>query len=173
MPKSTSPIRDTDEAAIALAQKLLATANFAALGFSEPDTSMPMVSRVGINASPDPQHNGAPVMLISDLANHTKALEHAPACSMLIGEPGKGDPLAHPRITLIGRAEKISHEDPAHAENRQTYLIAHPKAALYVDFADFSFWQFMIERAHLYGGFGKAYILSPENFRRDAPDTTA
>ena len=27
---------------------------------------------------------------------------------MLIGEPGKGDPLAHPRITLIGSFEKIA-----------------------------------------------------------------
>lgn len=169
MSKSKSPIRETDDSAIALAKKLLAEANFAALAFCEPETKVPLVSRIGISQGAGDQAHGAPVMLISDLANHTKALTDSPICSMLIGEPGKGDPLAHPRMTLIGRVEKIDRTDPAHAEvhalNREIYLRHHPKAALYVDFGDFNFWQFMIERAHLNAGFGKAYNLKASDFR--------
>ena len=39
---------------------------------------------------------------MSELAGHRQALERNGACSLLVGEPGKGDPLAHPRVTLIG-----------------------------------------------------------------------
>ena len=51
---------------------------------------------------------GEPVFFISRLSAHFPNLEADPRCSLLIGEPGKGDPLAHPRMTLIGRAEKIA-----------------------------------------------------------------
>ncbi len=46
------------------------------------------------------------------------------------------------------------------AQLRRRYLAHHPKAALYVDFADFAFWRFNVSRASLNGGFGKAYALT-------------
>jgi len=48
---------------------------------------------------------------------------------------------------------------------REFWLKKHPKAQLYVDFADFFFWKMTVERAHLNGGFGKAYVLKPTDLR--------
>ncbi|MEO0992151.1 MAG: pyridoxamine 5-phosphate oxidase, partial [Pseudomonadota bacterium] len=83
-------------------------------------------------------------------------------CSLLVGEPGeKGDPLTHPRLTLIADARFVPHGDAAFRPLRDHYLTTHPKAKLYIDFADFSFALFDVTAAHLNGGFGKAYQLQP------------
>jgi hypothetical protein len=153
----SSPIRPVDDDARALAAKLIDGVTFAALAHLEPESGHPLVTRVGVAA-----HEGMPIILISQLSAHTTALEIDPRCSLLLGEPGKGDPLAHPRMTLIGRARKVG--DPTlRSALRTIYLAKHPKAELYIDFADFAFWQIDPQRAALNGGFGKAYLLSKED----------
>lgn len=154
-PQQKSPIRETDDAARALGKSLLANARFAALATLEPETGDPLASRIAFGLDPD----GRPVSLMSMLAFHTGALLSQPKCSLLVGEPGKGDPLAHPRISLQTVALPIARTSPDHAEIRAHYLKQHPKAALYVDFGDFLFVRFRIRSAYLNGGFGKAYIL--------------
>jgi hypothetical protein len=77
----------------------------------------------------------------------------------LFGEPGKGDPLAHPRITLRTRAVRVPRDDEGHAALRARFISRHPKAALYADFPDFTFFRMVPESASLNGGFGKAYVL--------------
>lgn len=147
-------MRPVDGEARELAAKLLGEASFAALAHLEPGTSHPLVTRVGVAA-----HGHMPFILISQLSAHTAALEADPRCSLLLGEPGKGDPLAHPRMTLVGQARKVTDQEER-ATLRTVYLHKHPKAELYVDFADFSFWRIVPQRAFLNGGFGKAYVLS-------------
>ncbi len=99
--------------------------------------------------------------LISNLSSHTAALKADPRCSLLVGEPGpKGDPLTHPRLTLDCEAEFLPRDTDAHAALREHYLKSHPKAALYVDFADFCFVRLHVNHALLNGGFGKAFKLS-------------
>lgn len=155
-----NPINETTEEARSLAQDLLAQARFGALGVLDPETGAPMVSRIAIGQSPD----GQPLTLISDLSHHAKALKEKPICSVLLGEPGpKGDPLTHPRITLQAQAHFIRHGTAAHKPLRAHYLTTHPKAQLYIDFADFAFALFTVEKAHLNGGFGKAFTLTPQD----------
>src|SRR3546814_15139200 len=48
-----------------------------------------------------------------------------------------------------------------------TTLFRSPKAALYVDFPDFSFWRLEIARASLNGGFGRAYAMTPADVLTD------
>jgi len=157
-PKKIDPIRETDAEARALARRLIDTARHGALGVRDPETGAPMVSRVAVAVAPD----GRPLTLISDLSHHTRALKADPVCSLLVGEPGdKGDPLTHPRITLQCRASFLRHGEAGHAGMRAHYLARHPKAGLYIDFADFSFALLDVEDAHLNGGFGKAYRLRP------------
>lgn len=156
--KKDGPIRPTDDEARALARGLLDGARFAALAVMEPGTAMPMVSRVAMGTTP----KGAPLTLISTLSGHTTALTANPACSLLVGEPGeKGDPLTHPRLTLQCSAEFLTGAAAQNAEMRQHYLQAHPKAKLYIDFADFRFVAFRVLRGYLNGGFGKAFHLTP------------
>lgn len=150
-----SPIRPTDDAARALARDLLDRAKFAAIAVLDPDTGAPFVSRIAFAHSPD----NHPITLISTLAFHTQALQKNPLCSLLVGEPpDKGDPLAFSRITLAAKALIL----PADQKNslRKPYLKSHPKAQLYIDFADFHFVSFVVSGAMLNGGFGKAYNLT-------------
>ncbi|HEY9539018.1 MAG TPA: DUF2470 domain-containing protein, partial [Kiloniellaceae bacterium] len=110
--------------------------------------------------------DGSLYFLASTLSTHTQALLADPRCSLLVGEPGKGDPLAHPRLTMTGSAERIGTGDLRERLKRR-YLARHPKAALYVDFPDFSFWRLEIARASLNGGFGRAYAMTPADVLTD------
>ena len=82
---------------------------------------------------------------MSQLSAHTANLDADPRVSLLLAESGKGDPLAHPRLTVSGTAVRSAAEDRARLTTR--FLARHPKAALYADFADFSFWRMRVDRA--------------------------
>jgi heme iron utilization protein len=154
----TSPIRPTDDEARALARELLEQARFGALGVIDPGTGAPMVTRVAVGTDPD----GRPVSLVSDLSAHTRALKANPHCSLLVGEPGgRGDPLTHPRLTLQGRARFVRKGEEGYEALRARWVEGHRKSTLYVDFADFSFAVLDLDAAHLNGGFGRAFVLTP------------
>lgn len=150
-----SVLRPLDAQALAQARALLRDARHAALAVSEPHTRWPLASRVSVACDAD----GAPLILISGLSAHCGALAADARCSLLLGEPGSGDPLAHPRLTLLGLARRVPH-GPARDAVRERFLAVHPKAALYADFGDFAFWRIEPQRASLNAGFGKAYALS-------------
>ena len=157
-----SPIRPTDDAARALARRLLAQARFAALGVIDPDSGAPMVSRVAFGLDPA----GTPLTLISDLSHHTRALKQNPMAPLLVGEPeDRGDPLTHPRLTLMARARFVANSAAGYRGLAEHYLRTHPKSKLYIGFGDFSFAVFDVTRAHLNGGFGKAFSLSSDDLK--------
>ena len=122
----------------------------------EAGTGHPLASRVALATDLD----GTPIILTSTLSGHTSAILETPDCSVLVGEPGKGDPLAHARISLFCSAVRIERESETHKRLRRRYLARHPKAELYVDFGDFAFFRLELKRASLNGGFGKAYELA-------------
>jgi hypothetical protein len=155
-------LRPVDDAALALLARLLRTAGHGTLATLEAGSGHPLASRTAFACDDD----GAPIVLVSRLAAHTAALEADPRCSLLAGEPGAGDPLAHPRATLVGRARRLERDSADGARARERFLAAHPKSALYADFADFSFWRIELERASLNGGFGRAWQLGRDDLRR-------
>jgi putative heme iron utilization protein len=154
-----SIFRETDEEARALARSLLATARYAALAVIEPDTGFPAASRVLVAADLD----GVPVILVSALSAHTKALAQDKRASLLVGEPGKGDPLAHARLTIQCEAVRIEKATAQHDRLRTRFLGLHPKSMNYIDFPDFSFYRLQPISASLNGGFGQAYRLSGDD----------
>ncbi len=160
MVEKTNPIRETTDEARAQARGLLENAQFASIAVLEPDTGFPLVSRIAVAMEKD----GSPFFLASDLSGHSKALAVDNRASILCGEPlGKGDPLAFARVTIIGRVEKLSRNEEAHAARRAFWLKKHPKAALYIDFGDFAFYRMKVERVALNGGFGKAFEMTGED----------
>lgn len=148
-------IRKTDAEAVRLAKTLIRGARFGALAVIEPGTGAPLASRVGVATDID----GAPLILVSMLSAHTGAILADPRCSLLVGEPAKGDPLAHPRITLVCQALRLERGSAGHARAERRYLNRNPKAKLYAALGDFSIFRLEPERASLNGGFGKAYLL--------------
>ena len=153
MSRPNRMLRETNDEARAVGQDLLRQARFGALGVIYPDSGGPMVSRVSVCTDAE----GQPIILVSELSLHTRALSANPACSLLVGEPGsRGDPLIHPRLTLQCQAEEADKDGI-----KPIYLSRHPKAALYFDFTDFVIRRLRVTSAHLNGGFGKASFLTP------------
>ncbi|NLS04422.1 HugZ family protein [Rhizobium sp. P32RR-XVIII] len=155
MKDRASVLRETDDEARTLARILLRGARYGSLAVLDPETGFPVASRVLLGTDID----GVPVILVSALSAHTKALDADPRLSLLTGEPGNGDPLAHPRLTTQCIAEPVDRESAVHERIRTRFLDRHAKAKLYIDFADFRFFRLVPQSASLNGGFGRAYIL--------------
>jgi putative heme iron utilization protein len=143
------------------ARAMLARARTASLGTLDFESGGPYVSV--INVATDA--GGLPVILISRLARHTQNLEKDARGSILIGElPAEGDALTGPRVTILGVFETIKDADV-----HQRYLARHPESAMYVDFADFSFWRLRPSLVHAVAGFGRIETLPPEEVFRSKP----
>ena len=137
--------------AIAESKRLLRATRSGALATIERAHGYPFATLVTVATD----HDGSPILLMSQLSAHTRNLDAEPRCSILLAQGGRGDPLAHPRLTVYGRARK--HADGAARDRlKARFLARHPKAALYADFGDFAFWRLEVEGAHLNGGFAKA-----------------
>ena len=162
-------LRQTDDDARALARRILRTARFGALAVLDPASGAPMASRVAVATDID----GAPIILVSSLAAHRGAIEADPRCSLLLGEPGKGDPLAHPRMSVACRALRLETAGDDRQRARRRFLNRHPKARLYADFPDFAYFRLEPASASLNGGFGKAFVLERADFLTESAANAA
>lgn len=109
-------------------------------------------------------HDAAPLLLISTLAEHTKNLAADGRVSLLCdGTAGYAEPLTGPRVTLVGSAEKTTA--PRH---RARFLARHPGAAMYADFKDFAFYRIEVSRAHVVAGFGRIHWVPGAAYRYGA-----
>jgi len=114
--------------------------------------------------------SGKPVLLLSQLAVHTKNLERDPRASLLLVGPGGegGDPLAGARVTVLGRV--AVDDDP---RLRQRFLSRHPEARGYADFKDFAFYRMTVESAHLVAGFGRIVGIPATDLLVEASEALA
>ena len=105
---------------------------------------------------------GAPVVLISEMAEHTVNLRGDNRSSVLVAAetPNQDDPLSTARLTLVGRMELLDRPGPL----RDTYLARHPYAAYYADFTDFGFWRLSVEQCRFVGGFGHMSWVSAGSY---------
>ena len=150
------PLQPADAEARHLARNLMATARFAALGVIDPETGFPAVSRIALGTRPE----GGLCTLVSGLSAHSRALRADPRVSLLVGEPAaKGDPLAHPRLTLLATASPLPRTEALQAR----WQTDHPKAQLYIDLPDFFFVGFSLRSGLLNGGFGRAFRFGPDD----------
>ena len=104
---------------------------------------------------------GAPLLLISELAEHTVNARGDARVSMLVAAaaPRDGDPLGSARLTLLGRLLRVDDQSAP----RAAYLDRHPYASSYVDFSDFSFWRLEVEKCRFVGGFGHmSWVTAPD-----------
>jgi putative heme iron utilization protein len=156
-----APTPDFDAAAVAKA--LLRATRAGALATIDRNTGHPFGSLVNIATDID----GSPLILISRLSTHTAHLEQDRRASLLLASVGRGDPLAHPRLTVLGDFVPIVRDDPNEARLRRRFLARHPKSELYAGFADFSFWRLAVVAAHLNAGFARAADLKADELITD------
>jgi heme oxygenase (biliverdin-IX-beta and delta-forming) len=113
--------------------------------------------------------DGRPLFLISSMAMHTQNLGGDARASLLVTQPGAtGDPLASGRVTLMGRAQRLTGDDIATA--RPAYLAAQPNASYWVDFEDFSFWRLDVDDVYFVGGFAAMGWVEPGEYVAARPD---
>jgi putative heme iron utilization protein len=135
------------------AKKLLREGRSGALATLMPGSGDPYCSLVNIATAAD----GAPLLLISKLAVHTKNVLADPRVSLMIDERKEGDPLQGARVMLMGTAAATN--DP---EVRRRYLARQPEAEMFAGFADFAFYKMSLKSVHLVAGFGRIVDLKPE-----------
>ena len=146
-------VRRLDRAALATALPVAAPASGAA-----PETAgAPWPYASLVLAAVD--HDLSPILLVSDLAEHAKAIARDDRVSLLFdGTGGLAQPLTGARVTLLGRARR---DDDRRLADR--FVARHPDAAQYAGFADFHVYRVALERAHLVAGFGKIRWLSRDD----------
>ncbi len=133
------------------ARCLLRAARSGTLATQDADNT-PFASLVTPAVAPD----GSVLLLLSELAAHTRHLRANPACALLVmGAPVEVNPQTAPRVTVTGRA--VPEPDPA---LRRFWVEHHPYAAIYADFTDFALWRMVPAAAHVVGGFARAGRLS-------------
>ena len=147
-----------------LSRSLLRRSRQGALATLMAGSGDPYCSLVNVASHAD----GAPILLISRLALHTKNILADSRVSLMLDERAAGDPLEGARIMLAGRAEEAEGETASILRRR--YLNAHPSAEAFVDFKDFSFFLIVPTGLHLVAGFGRIIDLKPAQFLTEIGD---
>jgi putative heme iron utilization protein len=167
MPKrlpENAPAPDFDPQSVA--KGLLRATRAGSLATIDRNSGHPFASLVNLATDID----GSPLILVSRLSTHTANLEKDGRASVLLAAAGKGDPLAHPRLTLLGTFAQVSRDHADEPRLRRRFLARHPKSELYAGFADFSFWRLAVVSAHLNGGFARAADLTAADVLTDLRD---
>jgi heme oxygenase (biliverdin-IX-beta and delta-forming) len=146
------------------AKKLLREGRSGALATLMAGSGDPYCSLVNIATEP----SGAPLLLLSTLALHTKNILADPRVSLMLDERKDGDPLEGARVMLMGTAAAT-----ADTAARAAYLRRHPEAEMFAGFGDFSFYRMDIARAHLVAGFGRIVDLKPADVLTGIADAQA
>ncbi|MFL2782374.1 MAG: HugZ family protein [Rhodospirillales bacterium] len=115
------------------------------------DADWPSISLVTTVAAWD----SSPVMLLSDISNHTQNIHGNPRCALMFdGTAGYSNPQEGPRISVVGRIKKTTDQ-----RLHKRYLKYNWSAARYSSFGDFNFYKMEIDRIHLVGGFARSVWL--------------
>ena len=112
---------------------------------------------------------GAPVLCVSNLAEHGRNLAGDPRASIAIVAPGtQTDPLASGRVTLAGHVEEPVGAERAAA--REAHLSAVDAAKYYIDYSDFSLWVLRVDRVRWVGGYGRMDSTSGQAYAEAQAD---
>ncbi|BBX67684.1 pyridoxamine 5'-phosphate oxidase [Mycolicibacterium psychrotolerans] len=113
--------------------------------------------------------DGAPVLCVSNLAEHGRNLASDPRASLAIVAPAiESDPLANARVTLAGRVERPRGDE--HVAAREAHLSAVAAAKYYIDYSDFSLWVLRVQRVRWVGGYGRMESTSGTDYTAAQPD---
>jgi len=160
-----------DPEAAALSRRVIRSTDFAALATGAVgEESWPYASLVMVACD----HDGAPILLMSDLAEHARNIAADTRVSLLydgtVRDGGRAAeaPLDAPRVTVMGRA--VRSDEPRY---RARYLARNPSAEVFADFSDFHIYALEVHRAHLVQGFGKVRWMEPSALLYDIASAAA
>ena len=105
--------------------------------------------------------SGLPVILISDIAQHTKNILADNRVSLITLERNMTDQQAAGRVTLVGDAEKLASAD---ADSMSRYYTYFPHSRDYHKTHGFDFYVIKPKRIRFIGGFGRIHWLDADVF---------
>ena len=140
------------------ARKLVGSARVATLATVSSDGS-PLATLVAVTDD----GTGAPLFLLSGLAEHTKNLRAQPRASVLIGGEASSASLDRPRVTLSGAVTWLTGEEAEAAKQR--FTVTHEEAKVWVTLKDFQPARLTIASIRFVGGFARAQTLALEEYR--------
>ncbi len=146
------------------AKKLLREARSGALASLIPPNGDPYCSLVNVATAPD----GAPLLLLSQLALHTKNILADARVSLMLDERKEGDPLEGARVMLMGTIAPNSEPNALRA-----YLRRHLEAEMFAGFADFAVYRIALAKAHLVAGFGRIVDFAAADILTDISGANA
>jgi putative heme iron utilization protein len=112
---------------------------------------------------------GAPVLCVSNMAEHGRNLSRDQRASIAIVAPAtEADPLASGRVTLAGVVEQPFDDELGAA--RDAHMAAVPAAKYYIDYTDFTLWVLRVQRVRWVGGYGRMDSATGEAYAEAQPD---
>lgn len=103
----------------------------------------------------------APVILIADIAQHTKNVLADPRVSLIVFDRSADDLQASGRLTLLAEATPVAADEVEDIAAR--YYRYFPEARDYHLTHGFAFFRLMVRRLRFIGGFGAIHWLEPES----------
>lgn len=143
-------IDDRDKPSGELARRLIRRAGTGTLSTLDVETGGSPYGSLVLTAC---AHDASPLVLLSDLARHTRNFENDPRVSMLFAKPGT-EAIGLSRATLIGTMESCDDESL-----RERFLRRHGGSRDHMAFADFHLYRLVPDSVHFIGGFGRIETL--------------
>ncbi len=129
------------------------------MGTIQQDGGAPLVTLVTVATD----SFGTPILLLSDLAWHTKNLKRDERASLLIDGTGpSGDPLEGIRVSLWGTVAPVTD-----SLSKARFLAHQPASDFYIGSKDFSLYKLHVEGGHSIGGFGRIVTFPAGEFILD------
>ena len=111
---------------------------------------------------------GEPLILISDIAQHTKNIIADERVSLIAMERDADDQQTVGRVTYLGNARKLDASDTDSAERYYSFF---PQSRDYHKTHGFDFYRIEPVRIRYIGGFGKIYWIEKDDFLKSNPFT--
>lgn len=102
---------------------------------------------------------GEIIILISDIAMHTKNIKSDDKVAFTVFNPNAEYKQGSGRISLVGRATLVEDESEKYIQVRERYLKFFPRAKGYFKTHDFHFYTIKPVKAHYVQTFGKIYTF--------------
>src|SRR5262245_33637927 len=109
-----------------------------------------------------------PVLMLSDIAEHTKNLAADPRASLLVADPAAAeDPQSGARVPLLGRCQVPS--GAARKTAGEAYFARFPEARAHLSAHGFSPYVLRVERVRWIAGFGSMGWIERDPWESTAP----
>jgi putative heme iron utilization protein len=108
------------------------------------------------------------VVLVSALSAHTKEMLGDPNVALMIMEPETDTKPPHTlaRVSMQGKAEPLSQDDPRYGAARAAYIARFPDMVGLFELEDFTLFAIALATVRVVAGFAQAASITPASMAR-------